>query len=327
MSSQDSPPQMQKRQLGRTELSLTTVGLGTWAIGGPWDWGWGPQDDQDSIRTIQEALDLGINWLDTAPCYGLGHSERVVGKAIKGRRDQVTVATKCGLVWDDPSSGSVYCRLNAQSVTQEAEDSLRRLDVDVIDLYQIHWPNPEHDIREAFEAMARLVEAGKVRFIGVSNFTAKQLESIRDIHPIASLQPPYSMLEREFERDAAEYCRANAIGVVAYSPMQAGLLTGAFSRERLAALPRDDWRLKNRHFQEPLLNRNLETVELLRPVAGSLGCSLAQLAVAWTLREKTVTSAIVGARRPAQIRETVAASDITLDAETTEVVREILERE
>lgn len=303
------------------------MGLGTWAIGGPWDWGWGPQDDQDSLRTIQEALDLGINWVDTAPCYGLGHSEQVVGQAIKGRRDQVTVATKCGLVWDDPSTGSVYGRLTAESVAREAEASLGRLGVDVIDLYQIHWPNPEEDIREAFEAMARLVEAGKVRFIGVSNFSVEQLESIRHIHPIASLQPPYSMLERDFESRTEAYCRANAIGVVAYSPMQAGLLTGGFSRERVAALPPDDWRLKNRHFRDPLLDRNLETVELLRPVADSLGCSLAQLSVAWTLRGTTVTSAIVGARRPAQIRETVAASGIALEAETVQAVREILERE
>ncbi|NNE70294.1 MAG: aldo/keto reductase [Rhodothermales bacterium] len=315
---------MQQRRLGNTDLSLTTVGLGTWAIGGPWDWGWGAQDDEASIRTIHEALDLGINWIDTAPCYGLGHSEEVVGRAIAGRRDQVIVATKCGLVWDEPASGTTYGRLKRDSVLREADDSLRRLGVDVIDLYQIHWPNPAADIREAWEAMATLVEAGKVRYIGVSNFSVEQLEAIRDIHPVASLQPPYSMLERGFEAGLEDYCEAQGIGVVAYSPMQAGLLTGKFDRDRVDSLPADDWRLKNRHFKEPGFSRNLEIVGALRPIAEDLGCTLAQLAIAWTLRRRVVTSAIVGARRPGQIGETVPGGEVTLPDAVVSAIDQIL---
>lgn len=318
---------MQFRKLGSTDLNLTTVGLGTWAIGGPWDWGWGVQDDEASICTIREALDLGINWIDTAPCYGLGHSERVVGRAIASCRDQVLVATKCGLVWDDPASGIAYGRLKKESVLREAEDSLRRLDIDVIDLYQIHWPDPEVDIREAWEAMAELVEAGKVRCIGVSNFSVAQMEAIADIHPIASLQPPYSMLERRFEDTIEAYCSQEQIGVVAYSPMQAGLLTGKFTASGLEGLAADDWRRKSAHFAEPRYSHNLETVELLRPIAEDLGCSLAELAIAWTLRRPVVTAAIVGARRPDQIRQTVSASDITLEAATVTKIEEILSRE
>lgn len=315
---------MQQRVLGNTGLHLTTVGLGTWAIGGPWDWGWGAQDDAASIRTIREALDLGINWIDTAPCYGLGHSERVVGRAISSCRDQVLVATKCGLVWDDPSTGIAYGRLTRNSVRQEAEDSLRRLGVDVIDLYQIHWPDPEEDIREAWEAMAGLVKDGKVRHIGVSNFSVSQMRAVAEIHAIASLQPPYSMLERAFEDTLEAYCQEEHIGVVAYSPMQAGLLTGKFSASHLDGLAGDDWRRKSRHFREPSFSRNLEIVDSLRPIAADLDCSLAELAIAWTLRRSVVTAAIVGARRPEQIRQTVSASDITLDAATVRKIEEIL---
>ena len=315
---------MQQRLLGNTGLRLTTVGLGTWAIGGPWDWGWGKQNDVASIRTIREALDLGINWIDTAPCYGLGHSERVVGQAISSCREQVLIATKCGLVWDDPASGVAYGRLTRDSVLQEADDSLRRLGIDVIDLYQIHWPDPEEDIREAWEAMASLVEAGKVRHIGVSNFSVSQMEALAEIHPVASLQPPYSMLEREFEDTLEGYCRQKSIGVVAYSPMQAGLLTGKFSASRIDALAEDDWRRKSPHFCEPGFSRNLGVVDALRPLAAGLSCTLAELAIAWTLRGPTVTAAIVGARSAAQIRQTASASDITLDPETVRRIEAIL---
>lgn len=306
---------MQKRRLGYTDLYLTTVGLGTWAIGGPWDYGWGPQDDRESIATIQRALDLGINWIDTAPAYGLGHSEEIVGQAIKGRRDQVIIATKCGLVWDDPGQGRVFNRLKAWSVRREVEDSLRRLGVDVIDLYQIHWPVPDADIEEAWSEIARLVEEGKVRYAGVSNFSVQQIKRAQAIHPVASLQPPYSLLRREIEKELLPFCAANDIGVVVYSPMQAGLLTGKFSKERVAALAPDDWRRRNEHFQEPQLSVNLDFVERLRPIAEHSGHTLAQLAVAWVLRRPEVTSAIVGARRPDQIEETVAASDWSLSEE------------
>ncbi|MFT4603924.1 MAG: aryl-alcohol dehydrogenase-like predicted oxidoreductase [Rhodothermales bacterium] len=315
---------MQRRILGNTDLNLTTVGLGTWAIGGPWDWGWGAQDDTASIQTIHEALDLGINWIDTAPCYGLGHSERVVGQAIASRRDEVFVATKCGLVWDDPASGVAYERLTRGSVLKEAEDSLRRLDIDVIDLYQIHWPDPVEDIREAWEAMAGLVEAGKVRHIGVSNFSISQMDSLAEIHPVASLQPPYSMVERAFEKATEAYCQARQVGVVVYSPMQAGLLTGKFSASHFEGLAEDDWRRKSRHFREPAFSRNLGLVDSLRPIAAELQCSLAALAIAWTLRRSVVTAAIVGARRPDQIRQTASASTITLDPETVRAIQEIL---
>ena len=218
---------MRTRKLGFTDLYLTTVGLGTWAIGGPWDFGWGPQDDADSIATIQKAIDLGINWIDTAPAYGLGHSEEIVGQAIKGRRDGLIIATKCGMVWDDPSSGKAYNRLKAESIRQEVEDSLRRLDIDVIDLLQIHWPVPDEDLEEAWEEMARLAEEGKIRYLGASNFSVEQLARVKRIYPVASLQPPYNMLQRDIEKELLPFCAANDIGVITYGPMQRGLLTGS----------------------------------------------------------------------------------------------------
>jgi aryl-alcohol dehydrogenase-like predicted oxidoreductase len=246
---------MQTRKLGYTDLHLTTVGLGTWAIGGGgWAYGWGPQDDADSIRTIQRALDLGINWIDTAAVYGLGHSEEIVGKAIRGQRDQVVIATKCGLVWDEGST-TPYGRLKAWSVRREVEASLRRLGVDVIDLYQIHWPNPDEDIEEAWATIADLVREGKVRYAGVSNFSVEQMKRIQPIHPIASLQPPYNMLRRDIETEILPFCAANHIGVIVYSPMASGVLTEKFSPQWAASLPDDDWRKKySGHLQEPELS-------------------------------------------------------------------------
>ena len=244
---------MKQRKLGYTDLNLTTIGFGAWAIGGPWDFGWGPQDDDESIATIQAGLDAGINWIDTAPAYGLGHSEEVVGQAIKGRRDGVILATKCGLVWNDPSERSVFNRLKAASVREEAEGSLRRLGVDVIDLYQIHWPNPDADVEEAWTEIARMIEEGKIRYAGASNFSISQMRRAQAIHPVASLQPPYSMLDQSVEKELLPFCAANDIGVVVYSPMASGLLTGKFTRERIAALPADDVRHKNGHFHDPEL--------------------------------------------------------------------------
>jgi aryl-alcohol dehydrogenase-like predicted oxidoreductase len=299
------------RKLGYADLHLTTVGLGTWAIGGPWKWGWGAQDDAESIDAIQRALDLGVNWIDTAAVYGMGHSEEVVGRAIAGRRDEVIVATKCGLVWDEGST-EAYGQLTAASVRREVEASLRRLDVDVIDLYQIHWPRPDEDIEEGWGTIADLVREGKVRYGGVSNFSVEQLKRVQPIHPVASLQPPYSMLERGVEEELLTYCAANDIGVVAYSPMQAGLLTGKYSRERIASLPDDDWRKRSSHFSEPAISATLALIERLRPIAERNGRTLAQLAVAWVLRRPEVTAAIVGARRPSQIEETVPAGDWVL---------------
>ncbi len=319
---------MQTRQLGGSDLHLTTIGLGTWAIGGPWDYGWGPQDDAQSIATIHKALDIGVNWIDTAPAYGLGHSEEIVGRVIQDRRDEVIVATKCGLVWDDPSERTVYGRLKADSVRREAEHSLRRLGTDYIDLYQIHWPNPETEIEEGWEEIARLVEEGKVRYAGVSNFSVEQIRRAQSIHPVASLQPPYSMIKREVERDLLDYCALEDIGVVVYSPMQAGLLTGKFTAESVRSLPPDDWRHKSPHFQEPELDANLEFVSRLRPIAERAGRSLAELAIAWVLRRSEVTSAIVGARRPSQIEATAPAGDWQLTSAEIDSISELLaERE
>ena len=313
---------MQTRKLGYSDLHLTTVGLGTWAIGGGgWAYGWGPQDDAESIAAIRCALDLGINWIDTAAVYGLGHSEEIIGQAIAGRRDEVIIATKCGLVWGRgtvaPQAGSTtpYGRLKAESVRREVEASLRRLNVEVIDLYQIHWPNPDQDIEEAWGVIADLIREGKVRYGGVCNFSVEQLKRVQAIHPVASLQPPYSMLRRGIEEDLLAYCAANDIGVIAYSPMQAGLLTGKFTKERAANLPDEDWRKRNSYFQEPELSANLVLVERLRPIAKRNGRTVAQLAIAWVLRRPEVTSAIVGARRPSQIEETAPAGDWVLSAE------------
>jgi aryl-alcohol dehydrogenase-like predicted oxidoreductase len=318
---------MQTRQLGYTDLRLTTVGFGAWAVGGPWAFGWGPQDDDASIAAIQRGLDLGINWIDTAAAYGLGHSEEMVGKAIKGRRDSVIVATKCGLAWDDPSTRSVINRLKAWSVRQEAENSLKRLGVDVIDLYQIHWPNPDPDIEEGWTEIAKLVEEGKIRYAGVSNFSVAQIKRAQAIHPVASLQPPYHMLERRVESELLDYCAANGIGVVAYSPMASGLLTGKYTAEKIAALPDGDWRKRAGRFTEPELSANLALIEKLRPIVERNGHTLGQLAVAWVLRRPEVTSAIVGARAPRQIEEIVLAGDWTLTTpEIAEIEQYLAER-
>jgi aryl-alcohol dehydrogenase-like predicted oxidoreductase len=299
--------------------------LGTWAIGGGgWDFGWGPQDDRRSIDTIHRALDLGINWIDTAAVYGLGHSEEIVGRAVEARRDEVIIATKCGLVWD-PGSTSPYGRLTAESVRQEAEDSLRRLDVDVIDLYQIHWPNPEEQIEEGWATIAELIEEGKVRYGGVSNFSVEQLKRIQPIHPVASLQPPYHMLDRGIEEDLLDYCAANDIGVITYSPMASGLLTGKYTRERVEELPDEDWRKDSQQFTEPQLSANLELVEGLRPIAERSGHTLPQLAIAWVLRRPEVTSAIVGARSPSQIEETAQAAAWELSEEEQARIERLLE--
>lgn len=312
---------MQKRKLGYTDMELTTCGFGAWAVGGKWDWGWGAQDDDESIATIEKGLDLGINWIDTAAAYGLGHSEEIVGKALKGRRDKVYIATKCGLVWDGRNDGTVGNRLKAWSVRQEVENSLRRLGVDVIDLYQIHWPNPDEDIEEGWTEIARLVEEGKVRYAGTSNFSVEQLRRVQAIHPVASLQPEYSMLERSVENDLLVYCAEHQIGVVAYSPMASGLLTGKYTRATMESIAADDWRRKyNVHFREPALTANLILVEKLEEIARRDDRTSGELAVAWVLRRPEVTAAIVGARRPSQIEAIALASDWVLPAD---VIREI----
>ncbi len=316
---------MQIRKLGWTDLNLSTIGLGTWAIGGGgWKFSWGPQDDSESISAIQRALELGINWIDTAAVYGLGHSEEIVGKAIKGLRDKPIIATKCERVWD--KDGNIFGRLKKESIHSEVEASLKRLKIEVIDLYQIHWPEPDEDIEEAWTALGDLIKEGKIRYAGVSNFNIEQLKRVQPIHPVASFQPPYSMLERGIEKKILQYCSANNIGVVVYSPMQKGLLTGKFTRKRVENLPEDDHRRRDPRFHEPELSANLKLVEDLRSIAEKSGRTVAQLAIAWVLRRPELTAAIVGARRPSQIEETVVAGDWVLSKEHIAAIEALLDR-
>jgi aryl-alcohol dehydrogenase-like predicted oxidoreductase len=307
---------MQTRRLGNSDLDITPIGFGGWAIGGPgWAFTWGPQEDSDSIAAIHEAVDLGVNWIDTAAVYGLGHSEEVVARALAalpaGRRPYVF--TKCARVWDE--RGTIGKCLKADSVRRECEASLRRLGVETIDLYQIHWPEPDQDVEEGWRTLAQLRAEGKVRWIGVSNFNARQMERARAIAPITSLQPPYSLVNRNVEAEVLPYAARHGIGVLAYSPMASGLLTGAMTADRIAQLSADDWRHCNPNYQEPLLTRNLALVERLRAVAGRHGVSPGAGAVAWVLHNPAVTAAIMGARRPGQLREIAPAASLVLSAE------------
>jgi len=316
---------MKTKILGYTELELTRVGIGTWAIGGAgWAGAWGPQDDKESIAAIHQGLDLGINWIDTAPMYGLGHGEQVVGRAIKGMSERPIIATKCGMIWDEEGKG--VGRLKRESIRSEVEASLKRLGIDVIDLYQIHWPKVEEDIEEAWQTIAQLIKEGQVRYAGVSNFSLDHLKRIQPIHPVASLQPPYSMLVRDIEHELLSYCGKNNIGVICYSPMYKGLLAGKFTEERIQNLPPDDHRKRDSHFQEPELSVNLQLVEGLRCIAEKRGKTVAQLVIAWTLRRPEVTAAIVGTRRPSQIKETARAADWVLSKEDIAEIDTLLER-
>ena len=303
------------RILGNSDLQLTAIGFGAWAIGGGnWEFAWGHQDDGDSIAAIERALDLGINWIDTAAIYGLGHSEEIVAKAIAGRSKKPYIFTKCSMRWH--ADRSIYRSLSGKSIADELEASLKRLRVDAIDLYQIHWPNPEQEIEEGWEAMARLKEQGKVRYIGVSNFNVAQMERVRKIAPITSLQPPYSLLNRTNEAETLPYCLEHGIGVINYSPMSSGLLTGKMTAERIKNLPQDDWRRKAAQFNEPKLSRNLKLVDLLREIGSSHDVEPGVVAVAWTLHNPAITAAIVGARRPDQVDGTIKAGNFRLsDAE------------
>ena len=315
---------MQKRKLGYSELYLTTIGLGTWAMGGgDWKFGWGPQDDMASVKAIHGALDQGINWIDTAAIYGHGRAEEVVGRAIKGIRNEVIIATKCGRVWEGDSR-EIGKSLRADSIRREVEASLKRLAIEVIDLYQIHWPEPDEEIEEGWGTVADLVKEGKIRYGGVSNFSLEQLKRAQAIHPITSLQPPYSMFRREIEEEIMAYCGSNQIGIIAYSPMQAGLLTGKFTKERAAGLPESDWRSRHPFFMEPQLSVNLQAIDQLRKIANEKKISLSQLSLAWVLRNKEVTSAIVGARNPQQIEETAKAGELSLTKGEIEGIEEIL---
>lgn len=296
---------------GNTGMTITRVGLGTWAIGGGnWSSAWGSQDDQQSIAAIHRALDLGINWIDTAPVYGLGHSEEVVGQALKGRSERPFIFTKSSLVWDE--SRKATSTLKADSVKRECEGSLRRLGIDAIDLYQIHWPNPDPEIEEGWAAMADLKREGKVRHIGVSNFNVAQMERAQRIAPVETLQPPYSLINRDIEREILPYCQQHNIGIIAYSPMASGLLTGKMTAQRIASMEPDDWRRNGQHFQEPHLSRNLQLADVLRRIGERHRVTTGAVAIAWTLRHPAVTAAIVGARHPNQIEETVTAANLQL---------------
>lgn len=314
---------MKTKQLGKTDLHLTRIGLGTWAIGGGnWKFSWGPQDDSDSIKAIRRALDLGINWIDTAPAYGLGHCEEVVGHALAGMKNRPIIATKCGRCWD--ANRQIVPRIKRDSIIEEVEASLKRLRIEQIDLYQIHWPQPDEDIEEAWETLTTLVRSGKVRYAGVSNFNRDQLARIQPIAPVASLQPPYSMLVRGVEADLLPYCAQNNIGVIVYSPMQKGLLTGKVTRQWVESLSSEDHRRNDIQFQEPKLSQNLKLVDGLRPIAETRGHSVAQLAIAWTLRRPEVTAAIVGARHPDQIDALISAADWQLSASEISQIDAIL---
>lgn len=313
---------MKTRQLGDTDLNLTTIGLGTWAIGGPWQFGWGRQDDDQAVAAIFGALEAGINWIDTAPIYGLGHSEELVAKALKQTSAKPFIATKCSLIWDEKRE-VINC-LKYQSIIDECHASLKRLDIETIDLYQIHWPQPPEDIEQTWQAMAELKQQGKVRYLGVSNFNIEQMELIKKIAPIDSLQPPYSMLHRQVEEEVLTYCDKNNIGVVAYSPMQRGLLTGKFSAERLASLSDDDHRKNSSEFQEPQFSLTMDLVVKLQKIAERNNMTMAQLAISWVLRGGEVTSAIVGARNPKQIKETASAADYEINAEDIEKIETLL---
>jgi aryl-alcohol dehydrogenase-like predicted oxidoreductase len=302
---------MNTTRLGNSDLLITAIGFGAWAIGGGgWEFAWGAQDDRDSVAAIHEALGAGVNWIDTAAVYGLGHSEEVVARAIEGMQDRPYVFTKCSMVWDQRRQ--IGHRLKADSIRRECEASLRRLKVEAIDLYQVHWPDPDEDIEEGWAALAALQKEGKVRHIGVSNFDVEQMKRAQDIAPITSLQPRYSLIHREIEEEALPFCARENIGVIAYSPMASGLLTGAMTAERVAALPADDWRKRHPDFQGPRLHRNLMLVRLLRTIGKRRGYTPAEVAVAWVLRDPAVTGAIVGARRPGQVRGVVGAAELRL---------------
>jgi aryl-alcohol dehydrogenase-like predicted oxidoreductase len=312
MSTQTAPAQTQLgtlHQLGNSDLQLTSIGFGAWAIGGgDWQFAWGHQEDEDSIAAIHRALDAGVNWIDTAAVYGLGHSEEVVARALKTTAHKPYVFTKSGMVWDE----NRQIANSLKHIRREVEDSLRRLQVDVIDLYQIHWPKPDEEVEEGWTAMAELQRQGKVRYIGASNFSVDQLKRALKIAPVTSLQPPYSMINRTAEAEILPFCLENNIGVINYSPMQSGLLTGAMTKERVAQFPKDDFRRNAKNFQEPLLSRNLALAGLLGEIGSRHGVAAGVVAIAWTLHNPAITAAIVGGRSAKQVDGTLPAATFRL---------------
>jgi aryl-alcohol dehydrogenase-like predicted oxidoreductase len=317
---------LQTVKFGKTGMEITPIGFGAWAIGGGgWAAAWGPQDDDEAVGAIRRAVELGVNWVDTAAVYGLGHSEELVAQALKSvpESERPYVFTKCSLVWD--GEGDISNVLEKDSVKRECEESLRRLQTDVIDLYQIHWPRPDEYIEEGWEAMAELKDEGKVRHIGVSNFDVSQMERIGEIAPVETLQPPYNMLNRGVEEEILPYCAEQDVGVIVYSPMRSGLLTGKMTRERVENLPSDDWRRNSPDFQEPRLSRNLELVGLLEEIGEEHGRSPGEVAIAWTLRHPAVTAAIVGGRRPDQVDGIIGAAELHLSEEDLDRIEAFLD--
>lgn len=313
---------MKISQLGISNMWLTSIGFGAWAVGGDnWAYSWGPQDDDASLAAIHKAIDLGVNWIDTAPIYGLGHSEEIVGKAVRESSVKPFIFTKCGMVWNEERE----IKRTLLEIRQEVEGSLRRLQVEAIDLYQIHWPIEDQDIEEGWTAMAELRREGKVRHIGVSNFSIAQMERCMEIAPIASLQPPYSMINRSVEAEILPFCLEHDIGVINYSPQHSGLLTGAMTQERVANLPSDDFRRNARNYQEPLLSRNLAIADLLKQIGTRHDVSAGVVAIAWTLSNSAITGAIVGGRSPEQVEGTWPAAKFRLSKEEFEEINAYLE--
>ncbi len=317
---------MRKQKLGNSDLEITKIGFGAWAIGGPgYEFGWGKQVDNDSIKAIHKALEMGVNWIDTAAVYGLGHSESVVAEALKQwNGEKPFIFTKCSLIWDEKRN--VIKSHDPVSLKRECENSLKRLNVDTIDLYQVHWP-PEKDnsqIDDAWKALTELKEEGKVRWIGVSNFNVEQMERTQKISPVTSLQPPYSLLRRKIEHEVLPFCKQNNIGVIVYSPMASGMLTGAMTKERAENLPGDDWRKGSKEFVEPRLSKNLLLVEKLKHVGKKYDSAPGEVAIAWTLKNSAVTGAIVGARNAKQVEGVFRASELELKDEDVKEIENML---
>ncbi len=309
----------EKRPFGNTDMQITPIGFGAWALGGgDWVYSWGPQDDQESKAAIYHALDLGINWIDTAAGYGLGHAEEVIGQALEGMSERPYLFTKCSLPWNE--RGEIVASMKRDSIRRECEDSLRRLKVSTIDLYQIHWPNPDPDIEEGWAALAELQREGKVRWIGVSNFSVAQMKRSEKIAPISSLQPPYSLIRPEVQEEILPYCQQKNIGVIVYSPMYSGLLSGKMTADRIQNMPPDDWRQRDAEFQMPKLKRNLRLVSLLAQIGQRHNVEPGVVAIAWTLRLPSVTGAIVGARRPSQVDGVLPAATFRLSSSELEEI-------